>query len=170
LEQEGAFMRFNDSIEGLFETHIDVADLERARHFYETVIGLELAYLETKRRIAFYRFGTKRQSMLGVWEKPPEEKRVGHFAFSVAPETILNIQGQLKKVGLDPRNFFDDGTDALYVFPWLPAVSIYFRDPDGNSLEFLAILSEAPRPDLELLTWDTWKDLQRKDLHDNMKG
>lgn len=152
-------MLFNDVIEGLFETHLDVLDLERARHFYEEVIGLELAYLETKRRIAFYRFGKNQAYMLGVWEKPTEGKHRGHFAFRVSPEKMLEIHEHLKTTGLKPRNFLEDDTGELYVFPWLPAVSVYFEDPDGNSLEFLAMLPEPPRPDLELLTWESWKDI-----------
>ena len=119
-------MAFNSFIEGLFETHLEVADLERARQFYESVIGLELAYLETKRRIAFYRFGKNQTYMLGVWEKPAPEKHRGHFAFRVSPDALLNIQERLKREGLNPRNFLEDDTDALYVFLFLLAVSIYF--------------------------------------------
>ena len=154
-------MAFNSFIEGLFETHLEVTGLERARHFYENVLGLELAYFETKRRIAFYRFGKHQIYMLGVWEKPALEKRRGHFAFRVSPEVLLETRERLKNEGLNPRNFLEDDTDNLYVFPWLPAVSVYFQDLDGNSLEFLAMLPEAPRTDLELLTWDKWQEIHK---------
>lgn len=97
--------------------------------------------------------------MLGVWEKPTPEKHRGHFAFRVSPDTLFSIQERLKREGLNPRTFLEDDTDSLYVFPWLPAVSVYFQDPDGNSLEFLAMLPEAPRTNLELMTWESWKEL-----------
>ena len=146
-------------IEGLFETHLEVIDLERLRAFYETVLGLKLAHLEQKRRIAFYTFGKTQTYMLGVWEKPTQQWRRGHFAFRTDSERMLEVQQRLKDLGLNPRNFLEDDTGQLYVFPWLPAVSVYFEDPDGNSLEFLAMLPEVPRPDLELMTWEAWKEI-----------
>ena len=33
---------------------------------------------------------------------------------------------------------------------WMPAASVYFRDPDGHMLEYLAMLDEEPRRDLGL--------------------
>jgi lactoylglutathione lyase len=144
-------------MEGLFETHLEVTDLERARAFYEHTLGLKLAYLEQKRRIAFYTFGKDQTYMLGIWEKPIKHR--GHFAFRTSAEKMLGIQEELKKLGLKPRNFLENDSSQLYVFPWLPAVSVYFQDPDGNSLEFLAMLPEVPRPDLELMTWENWKEI-----------
>jgi hypothetical protein len=68
---------------------------------------------------------------------------------------------QLQDAGLNPRNFLDDDSGQLYVFPWLPAVSLYFQDPDGNSLEFLAMLTEALRTDLEFMTWERWQNINK---------
>jgi lactoylglutathione lyase len=126
-------------------------------------LGLRLAHLEQKRRIAFYAFGNPIY-MLGVWEKPTKEKRRGHFAFRVAPEKMLELQEKLNEAGLKPRNFLDDDSGELYVFPWLPAVSVYFQDPDANSLEFLAMLPESPRTDLELITWKKWQEIHALDI------
>lgn len=30
---------------------------------------------------------------------------------------------------------------------WMPAASVYFRDPDNNLLEFMTMLTDPPRPD-----------------------
>ena len=30
----------------------------------------------------------------------------------------------------------------------MPAASVYFDDPDGHSLEYIALLPEAPRPEM----------------------
>jgi lactoylglutathione lyase len=149
-------------IQGLFETHLEVADLERSRTFYEAVLGLKLTHLEQKRRIAFYVFGNPTY-MLGIWEKPQQERHRGHFAFRVSAKAILELQERLHNAGLNPRNFLEDDSGQLYVFPWLPAVSVYFEDPDGNSLEFLAMLPESPRPDLELMTWKRWQEIHAKE-------
>lgn len=44
----------------------------------------------------------------------------------------------------------------------MPAVSIYFEDPDGHSIEFISILDDPPRPELDMMTWPEWEELQGK--------
>lgn len=39
----------------------------------------------------------------------------------------------------------------------MPAAVVYFLDPDGNQLEFLAMLPEEPRPELGIVNWTRWK-------------
>lgn len=39
---------------------------------------------------------------------------------------------------------------------WMTAAAIYFHDPDGNLLEFLAMLPGKPRPDLGIVPWSSW--------------
>jgi Glyoxalase/Bleomycin resistance protein/Dioxygenase superfamily. len=39
---------------GLFETHLQVKNLERSAEFYEKILGLELGMKEQERRVAFY--------------------------------------------------------------------------------------------------------------------
>ncbi len=56
---------------GLFETHVQVKDLEKAMRFYGDVLGLEIGLRETERRVAFYWIGGKGRTVLGLWEKPP---------------------------------------------------------------------------------------------------
>ena len=55
-------------ITGLFETHIQVSNLESSMKFYSALPGLELAMIEQKRRIAFYWIGKRGEAMLGLWE------------------------------------------------------------------------------------------------------
>ncbi len=44
-------------ITGLFETHLQVRNLERSMEFYGEVLGLELGMKEQARRVAFYWMG-----------------------------------------------------------------------------------------------------------------
>jgi lactoylglutathione lyase len=62
---------------------------------------------------------------------------------------------------LRPRDFDGNPTDEPVVLTWMPAASLYFHDPDGNLLEFLAMLPDAPRPELGVIGWTDW--LQRGD-------
>lgn len=50
-------------------------------------------------------------------------------------------------------------SDQPSVHCWMPAVSVYFSDPDGNSLEFIALLPDPPRPELGIVPWDEWERL-----------
>ena len=39
---------------------------------------------------------------------------------------------------------------------WMPAAAVYFRDPDGHLLEYLAMLDAAPDRDRRILSWSDW--------------
>jgi len=48
------------------------------------------------------------------------------------------------------------------VFAWMPAVAIYFEDPDGHELEFIAVLDGEPRPELGVISYHDWEKLKDK--------
>lgn len=145
----------------LFETHIDVADLDRARRFYGETLGLEFGLLDQERRVAFYWIGPRGTAMLGLWEKPADEIRPQHFAFRSSIDDVLTrAVPWLQERNLPSRNFLDDGIERPMVFAWMPAVAIYFTDPDGHSLEFIAMLPDEPRPEVNVVSWEEWQALQ----------
>ena len=147
-------------IEALYETHLDVADLERSIDFYTDVLGLEHAHTESERRVAFFWIGEEKQSMLGVWEKPEEDIETRHFAFRCDRDFILHEATDfLESKGLEPFNFLNDGTRRPMVFAWMPAIAIYFDDPDGHHLEFIAPLEGEGRPEHGIVTWERWREL-----------
>lgn len=75
-----------------------------------------------------------------------------HFAFRVDVEDIIHASDYLKELGIESTNFFGDSPENLMVFPFMPAVSIYFDDPDGHSVELIAMLNDKPKPELESCT------------------
>jgi len=147
-------------IQGLFETHINVRNLAESVAFYRDVLELEFAYEQPHRKVAFFWIGGYNQHMLGVWEKPEDEIQRQHFAFRVSVEDMRNAKQYLLDRALTPRNFLNDGTQDPMVFGWMPAVAIYFQDPDGHSLEYIAPLEGKPQPDLGVISWDEWEALQ----------
>jgi lactoylglutathione lyase len=148
---------------GLFETHIDVAHLDRAMRFYGETLGLELGLLDERRRIAFYWVGPRGEAMLGLWEKPDQEIAPRHFAFRASVDDILtHAVSHLKARDLTPSNFLDDGTERPMVFGWMPALAIYVRDPDGHSLEFIAMLADEPNPEAGVVSWEHWQEIKRR--------
>lgn len=60
------------------------------------------------------------------------------------------------------RNFLNDDLERSIVFAWVPAISIYFNDLDGNSLEFLGILDGKTRPEKGIISYDEWLELENK--------
>lgn len=130
--------------------------------FYSNVLGLEFAHQDKVRRIAFYWMGGRGEAMLGLWEKPPENIQRQHFAFRSSLQDVLQAPAWLRERGLSGRNFLDDGTDHPMVHAWMPAISLYFRDPDGHSLEFIAMLDGTPRPELGVISLEAWQQTQEE--------
>ena len=150
-------------IKGLYETHLFVENLEVSIDFYKNILGLEQCYFGAKRRAAFFWIGNPKESMLGLWEKPKAEIDRRHFAFRCDKEFILNeATGFLKEHGLNPFNFLNDGSDIPMVFAWIPAVAIYFDDPDGHHLEFIAVLDGKERPENGIISYEHWLELENR--------
>ena len=151
-------------IKGLYETHLHVESLNRSIEFYGKVLGLEQCYFEEERRAAFFWIGKPKQFMLGLWEKPKEQISVSHFAFESDPDWIFHESvSYLKERNLPFRNFLNDGTERPMVFAWMPAISIYFDDPDGHSLEFIGILEGKSRPENGIISYERWKEIEEND-------
>ncbi|GAA5095329.1 VOC family protein [Chryseobacterium ginsengisoli] len=143
-------------IKGLYETHVQVSNLENAIQFYTEILGLEFAHKEESRRIAFLWIGENKESMLGLWEQK-ENLQTRHFAFTADKEDILNYSVKfLNNKNLKPYNFLNDGIEKPMVFAWMPALAIYFNDPDGNQLEFISILEGNGKPELGVLSYEDW--------------
>lgn len=143
-------------IKGLYETHVQVRDLEKATKFYTEVLGLRFAHRDETRPIVFLWIGQDKEFMLGLWETK-ENFQPRHFAFRSTKEDILNhAEKFLTDKQLQPYNFLKDGSMQPMVFAWMPAVAIYFNDPDGNQLEFISILHGKAKPELGVISYNEW--------------
>ncbi|MBC2844960.1 VOC family protein [Winogradskyella flava] len=147
-------------IKGLYETHLFVENLERSIDFYTNVMGLELCRVNDYRPTAFFWIGEPKQQMLGLWEKPKDQIDIRHFAFECDPDWVLNESiAFLKQHNLNFWNFLQDGKEQPMVFSWMPAIAIYFNDPDGHELEFIGILDGDSKPVNTVLSYEEWKAL-----------
>jgi lactoylglutathione lyase len=151
-------------IRGLFETHLTVSDLTRSIGFYSDVVGLPLALEVPERNAAFFWVGGPGRSMLGLWSLGAAPLGLTlHVAFEVALDELLCAPKRLEAHGIAPLSFFGAKATEPSVIAWMPAAALYFHDPDRHQLEYLAMLNEAPRPDLGIVPWTEWL-AQRKPI------
>jgi lactoylglutathione lyase len=141
----------------LFETHLDVHDLERSIDFYRQVVGLELAFRLPERHVAFFWIGGRGRSMLGLWSgsSSPNAARL-HIAFALDLDPVLTSPTALRKAGVEPLDFHGQPATEPSVIGWMPAASVFFNDPDGHLLEYLAILPHEPREDAGIVPYSEW--------------
>ncbi len=150
-------------IEGLFETHITVSDLQRSIAFYRDVVGLELGIVQPERPAAFFWVGGRGRSMLGVFSlgSCPLTMR-HHLAFQARLQDVLAAPPKLRAAGITPLGGEREPIVEPVVFAWGPAASVFFDDPDGNLLEYISMLPDPPRPELGLVSWSEWQAIQKR--------
>jgi lactoylglutathione lyase len=145
-------------VRALFETHLTVRDVEQSVAFYRDVVGLPLALDLPERNAAFMWVGGPGRSMLGLWGIGSSVNSMTlHIAFDVALDDVLAAPERLRVQGVVPLSFFGQETDEPDVLAWMPAAAVYFQDPDGHLLEYLAILDTAPRPEAGIVPYSEWQ-------------
>jgi lactoylglutathione lyase len=132
----------------LFETHLDVRDLDQSITFYRDVVDLELAYVLPQRSVAFFWIGGWGNTMLGLWSgtSSPNLMRL-HVAFRMSLDGVLTSIEALQTAGVEPLDFHGQPTCEPSVIGWMPAASVFFHDPDGHLLEYLAMLPHEAKPE-----------------------
>ena len=129
----------------LYETHLPVADTERSARFYVDTLGLEFGYRDPARDIVFLFIGAGKRSMLGLWGPSTTsggDARRCHFAIAVSLPELLTAGQKLNALGIPTRNVAGEETTEPSVIGWMPSAQLYFRDPDGHSLEFITLLDD----------------------------
>lgn len=130
------------ALAGVLETALYVDDMDRARAFYEGVLGL--APMFTDARLTAYPVGGRSALLLFRRGASAETARLPgrtipshdgagaiHCAFSIRADALPAWEQRLSARGV--------AVEARTEWPWakpLPSVSVYFRDPDGHLLEF----------------------------------
>ena len=142
---------------GLFETHLTVGDLDRSVAFYRDVVGLPVALEVPERGAAFLWIGGPGEAMLGLWSLGSAPIALSlHIALTTSLRDVLGACDALRSDGVTPLSFFGDETMEPSVIGWMPAAAVYFRDPDGHLIEYLAMLDEPPRPERGIIAWSAW--------------
>jgi lactoylglutathione lyase len=144
-------------VRGLFETHLTVRDVPRSVAFYRDVVGLPLALDLPERNAAFMWIGEPGRAMLGLWGIGSSVNSLTlHIAFDVALDDVVGAPELLRAQGVTPLSFFGQETNEPSVLAWMPAAAVYFEDPDGHLLEYLAMLDEEPQPEAGIVSYSEW--------------
>jgi catechol-2,3-dioxygenase len=120
-------------VKGLGEVSIQVKNLDVMHKFYEEVVGLEV--LRRDESFVFFKvaegYGGHTQNLAlfqAENELNPEQTTLHHIALNVALEDFETEKMRLEGLGLKVN---------ATVHEWLHVRSLYFADPEGNSLEFV---------------------------------
>jgi lactoylglutathione lyase len=149
--------------DALFETHLTVSHLTDSIEFYTNVVGLRLAHVLPVRQAAFLWIGSGTNGMLGLWATGPAPVHfTSHVAFRVGLLDVFGAPRTLRESGIAPLDFNGRPTDLPVVLAWMPAAAVYFHDPDGHLLEYVAMLPGKACDDCGVLPWHMWELLMQE--------
>lgn len=124
-------------IKGLYEAHLPVSNLKNSIEFYRK-LGLKLAWRDED--TAFF-WIEKGKSWLGLWEGNEYETRyhpsLRHIAFRVSYEDLKESLKWLDFIQVEAVPFGNRESTEPFIRPHQGNASVYFKDPDGNSLELI---------------------------------
>lgn len=146
-------------IQGLYEVHLSVNDLEKSIEFYKK-LGLSLAWLNND--VAFLWIEPD-NSWLGLWQKPRGDHVFAkHIAFRIDYEDMPKATRWLKEKGIKPRSDGHFQPVEPVVRPSKRNASLYFSDPDGHRLELMCTLPDDTPKGLPKMYWRKWEEIRAK--------
>jgi len=140
---------------------LPVKDLKVSVSFYEK-LGLKLAWRDSNTAFFWIEEGI---SWLGLWEgrevETPYHPSLRHIAFRVAYEDMKKSLAWMDSIGVEPSTFGSRTSVEPFVRPNQGNASVYFDDPDGNSLELMCFVDvpEQLRSITDKLSLEEWERL-----------
>ena len=146
-------------IKGIYEAHLPVSNLSLSIEFYKK-LELEIAYQQED--LVFF-WIEKGRSWLGLWEtdrvNTDYHPSLRHIAFQIDKEHMQDVKEWLKERNIEvSTNFGFPPIKQPLVLPNNPQAhaAIYFKDPDGNSIELIAPLRLDYKEEFKMMTLEEW--------------
>jgi catechol 2,3-dioxygenase-like lactoylglutathione lyase family enzyme len=148
-------------IKGLYEAHLPVENLGNSLEFYKK-LGLKMAWRDEDTAFIWIEEG---KSWLGLWEgneyQTPYHPSLRHIAFQVSYEDLKESLKWLDSIKVEGVPFGGRKSIGPFIRPNQGNASVYFNDPDGNSLELMCFV-EVPnnlKHITEKLSFEEWEEL-----------
>ncbi len=151
-------------IKGLYEAHLPVQHLDVSVAFYSG-LGLKLAWRDEDTAFFWIEEG---KSWLGLWqgEAPltPYHPSLRHVAFRVTYADLKKALGWLASIGAEAVPLGRRTSVQPFIRPNQGNASVYFDDPDGNSLELMCAVDvpDELKKITEKLSFGEWESLLKK--------
>lgn len=148
-------------IKGIFEAHLPVKNLEVSIEFYQK-LGLKLAWRGEGAAFVWIEEG---KSWLGLWEgkeyQTPYHPSLRHIAFQVTYEDMKESLKWLESIQVEVVPFGSRTSIEPFVRPYQGNASVYFEDPDGNSLELMCYIDvpDELKHINDKLSFEDWEEL-----------
>lgn len=149
-------------IKGLYEAHLPVSNLEASIEFYQK-LGLKFAWRDED--TAFF-WIVEGRSWIGLWEgkevETPYHPSLRHIAFEVTYEDLKQSLSWLNSIQIEAVPFGSRSTVEPFVRPNQGNASVYFNDPDGNSLELMCYVEvpEKLKTVTTKLSFEEWEHMR----------
>lgn len=156
--------------QGLYEAHLPVTDVARSADFYRDVLDFDVGFgrKDDDSSVLLHHWNGGTRWMLGLFRVDGIEHRHPaeyHLAFRVPRESVDGMVQGLKSRGVEPTHPpgapVQGPMEEPIVHGWMPAASVFFRDPDGHLLELIAELGQEPRPGFQYGRLSEWRALVR---------
>jgi catechol 2,3-dioxygenase-like lactoylglutathione lyase family enzyme len=131
---------------GILHFTLSVSDLERARRFYEEVVGA--IFWRRNDTTVFMRCGEDYFVLSRTgYHTPPNKERdtLIHHAFILAPGDFDGALAHVEECGVEVLLYEDKGHRSF------TGRHAYFHDPDGNAIEFIDFqgVGDVTQPDYQ---------------------
>ena len=150
-------------IKGLYEAHLPVKNLDISLEFYQK-LGLKMAWRDEDTAFFWIEEG---KSWLGLWKgneyQTPYHPSLRHIAFQVSYEDLKESLNWLDSINVEGVLFGSRKSIEPFIRPHQGNASVYFNDPDGNSLELMCYV-EVPnnlKHITEKLSFEDWEKLPK---------
>ena len=145
---------------GFYEVFIPVTNIDQSRKFYDK-LGFQVGWRDQSLSALLLYDDRGTRSMLGL-NQVAVVHRLHHISFRVFHDDADRMVHYLEDKGIatthPSKSQMQGPMKEPIVHGWMPAASVFFKDPDGHLLELIADLPDPPRPEVFYCPLSEWRN------------